>query len=204
METLIIFLGVFVPVGWGIWRLVRQTRDTIGTNSPVKVKRIYQIDRWAYFVTFDNIMFCFMGMMGFVLLIVTFTFPFVPETNAFIGKTLALILCGLIIGLTLNAFLIDINHWKYVEGVVIETFPKEHELELTFGDSKLRLREGDIIRVLITGNQGAKRSITYTTYYLANGDSFVLPDKMPGAWVIQEYFKKIPTEFKYKLFPFIS
>lgn len=203
METLIIFLGVFVPVGWGIWRLVRHTRDTIGTNSPVKVKRIYQIDRWAYFVTLDNAMFCFFGLMAFIMSIGAFTFTFVPETNAFIGRILMFALSGLIIGLTLNMFLIDMNHWKYTKGVIIETFPEEHELEMTFGDTKLRLRNGDIIKMVVTGRQG-KMPITYTTYYLANGDSFILPYKMPGAWVIQEYFKKIPTEFKYQRFPFIS
>lgn len=203
METLIIFLGVFLPVGWGIWRMVRHTRDTIGTNSPMKVKRVYQIDRWEYFVTFDNVMLCFFGIAGFFLLTGAFTFHFVPETNAFIGSVFVFTLSGLIVGMTLNMLLMDANHWKYADGVTIETFPEEHELELTFGGSKLRLKEGDIERVLVTSNNGSKMPVTYATYYLTNGDYFILPYKMPGAWVVQEYFKKIPTEFKHKRFPFI-
>ncbi|GGH52195.1 hypothetical protein GCM10007423_56360 [Dyadobacter endophyticus] len=204
METLIIFLGVFVPVGWGIWRLVRHTRDTIGTNSPVKVKRNYQIDAWAYFLTFDNAFLCLVLIAGSFFLVAAFTIPMAPDTGyPFVGRLLLFSLSCIMIGLSLYVLLIDANHWKYAEGVIIETFPEEHELELTFGDSRLRLKEGDITRVLITSNEGAKMPITYTTYYLANGDYFILPYKMPGAWVIQEYFKKIPTEFKRKRFPFI-
>jgi hypothetical protein len=204
METVIIFLGVFLPVGWGICQLVKHTRDTIGTNSPMKVKRIYRISGWAYFLTFDNAMFVAFGGMGFMLLTGAFISHFVPETNAIIGRIFLFSVGAIIIGISLGTLLIHINHWKYTDGVIMETFPDEHELELTFGDSKLRLKEGDITRVLVTSNNGAKMPITYTTYFLANGDHFILSYKMPGTWVVKEYFKKIPTEYKYKRFPFIS
>lgn len=204
METLIIFLGVFVPVGWGIWRLVRHTRDTIGTNSPVKVRRIYRIGGWAYFLTFDNAFLCLMLIAGSFFLVAAATIPMASDIGyPLIGRLLLFSLGSILIGIALYLLLIDVNHWKYADGVIIETFPEEHELEITFSDTKLRLEEGDIARVLITSNNGAKMPITYRTYYLTNGDYFILPDKMPGAWVIQEYFKKIPAEFKHKRFPFI-
>ena len=203
METIIVFLLIFLPFAWGIWRLLRHTRDTVGTNSPVKVKRIYQIKPWAYFTTFDNAMMCMGVGMGFLFLRGAFTFHFVPESGDIVGRIIAFVLGALLFGLGLVIILVDLNHWKYVDDAIIETFPEEHELEMTFGDTKLRLRNGDIIKMVVTGRQG-KMPITYTTYYLANGDYFILPHKMPGAWVIQEYFKKIPTEFKYQRFPFIS
>ncbi|WP_019944754.1 hypothetical protein [Dyadobacter beijingensis] len=202
METLIIFLGVFLPVAWGIWRLVQYTKDTIGTNSPVKVKRTYRAKSWTYFATFDNVMLYLVGMIGFFLVRGTFTFHFVPENNAFIGRIFVFTVGALLVGGSLCMLLIDLNHWKYARGVVIETFPERHELEITFEDAKLRLKEGDIVRILVTG-QITKMHITYTTFHLDNGHHFILPYKMPGIWVIQEYFKKIPTEFRHKRFPFI-
>lgn len=202
METVIVFLLIFLPFAWGMWRLLRHTRDTIGANSPVKVKRVYQIQPWSYFVTFDNLMLCLMGGLGVLFLKGAFTFYFVPESGAIIGRLIMFILGMLFLGFGLVIILLDLNHWKYVDEAVIETFPEEHELEITFGGSKLRLKNGDIIKMMVTGRQG-KMPITYTTYYLANGDHFILPHKMPGAWVIEEYFKKIPVEYKRKVFPFI-
>lgn len=203
METLIIVLGVLVPVGWGIWWLVQHTKNTIGTNSPLKVKRIYQINSWLYFLTLDNAAFVVFGGMGVMLLMGAFVFHFVPETNALPGRVFVFSVGAIIVGVSLGTLLIHINHWKYTEGVIIETFPEEHELEITFGDTKLRLRESDIEKIRITGQQ-SKMNITYTTYFLRNGDHFILSYKMPGAWVIREYFKKIPVEYKHKRFPFIS
>ncbi|ACT94813.1 hypothetical protein [Dyadobacter fermentans] len=202
METIVIFLLIFAPFAWGVRRLLRHTRDTIGANSPLKVKRIYQIKPWAYFSTFDNFLMCMFGGMGLLFLKVAFFVRFVLESGDIIGKFIVLAFGMMFFSFPLIIILVDINHWKYVDGVSIETFPKEHELEMTFGETKLRLRHGDIVKVLVTGRQG-KMPITYKTYYLANGDHFILPDKMPGAWVIEEYFKKIPSEFKHKVFPFI-
>lgn len=204
METLIIFLGVFLPVGWGIWRLVRVTRDTIGTNSPVKVKRIYQAGTWDFFVNFDTVILGLFGITAPFFLRSAFTIQVSPEDfHPWVGRLMLFALGCLLIGMNLFIISITLNHWKYADGVVIETFPDKHELEITFGDSKRRLKEGDISRVLVTSNE-AKMRITFMTYYLTNGDHFILPEKMPGAWVIQEYFKKVPTEFKRKRFPFIQ
>lgn len=99
--------------------------------------------------------------------------------------------------------ILDLNHWKYTENVRLTTNPDQHELELTFSGIVLRIRDGDIQKVLVTQNQ-AKLRFCYHTYFLQNGDHFILTDRMPGNWVIQEYFKKIPVEYHYKSFPYIS
>lgn len=122
-------------------------------------------------------------------------YPVLARTTILLGSA-----CS--VGLGIFILSLDLNHWKYVNGVVIETFPEEHELEITFTDVTLRLKDGDIERVLITSNDGKMR-VAYMTYYLSSGDHFILSDKMPGTWVIHEYFKKIPTEYRKTQFPFI-
>ncbi len=204
METLVIFLMIFIPFGGFIWMVLRFTRNTIGENSPVKVKRFYQIDSWAYFFKFDNLFAVFFIVMGLLLFQTTLTARMGADISyPALARGTLLIGTALFAGLGFVILSIDINHWKYVEGVVLETFPEEHELEITFGERKLRLKEGDIVRVLITSNE-ARMRISFMTYYLANGDHFILSDKMPGVWVIHEYFKKIPTEYRKTQFPFIE
>ena len=56
MGTLVLFLFIFGLFGWGIWRLLRLTRDTVGENSPLKVQRVYQVSKWGYFLGFEGIM----------------------------------------------------------------------------------------------------------------------------------------------------
>lgn len=204
METLIIFLIIFVPFGWVMWRLLRFTKNTIGTNSPMKVKRIYHMKARPYFLKFDNF-FAFFCIVFALLMFWSITRArMAPDiTYPVLARTSLLLGMAALAGLGVTVFLVDLNHWKYVGGVVLETFPEEHELEITFPNTKLRLKEGDIVRVLITSNE-AKMRISFMTYYLANGAHFILSDKMPGVWVIHEYFKKIPVEYKHKVFPFIS
>ncbi|MPR33831.1 hypothetical protein [Salmonirosea aquatica] len=59
MGTLLIFLFIFGLFAWGIWRLLRLTRDTVGGNSPLKVRRVYQVSKRGYFMGFY-------GIMGFI------------------------------------------------------------------------------------------------------------------------------------------
>ena len=203
METLIVFLFIFVPMGWLIWGMLRFTRDTIGTNSPLKVKRIYRIRESAYFFKFDNLFAGFNVVLGLFLIRSGLTLPIAPDVHyPLLARAIILLTSAFIAGVGIFIWFLDFNHWKYVDGVVIETFPEEHELEITFGDFKLRLKEGDIVRVLVTSND-AKMRVSFMTYYLTNGNHFILSGKMPGVWVIHEYFKKIPTEHHKTQFPFI-
>ncbi len=192
-----------MPFGLFMWMVLRYTRNTVGTNSPVKVKRIYEIGPERYFLKFDNFfaLFCIgFGLLLFRTILISRMAPDITYPGLVRG-TLLIGMAG-IAALGVVSLAIDFNHWKYVDGTILETFPEEHELELTLGDTRLRLREGDITRVLVTSNN-AKMRVSFITYYLANGDHFILSDKMPGVWVIHEYFKKIPTEYREKRFPFI-
>lgn len=204
MHTLIIFLIIFASFGWVMWGLLRFTRNTIGENSPLKVSRVYRIAARPYFLKFENFFAVFCIVFGLFLFRVVLTSRMGADiTFPELTRGVLLVVAALFAALGVVILSIDLNHWKYVNGVVLETFPEEHELEITLTETKLRLKEGDIVRVLITSND-AKMRISFMTYYLTNGDYFILSDKMPGVWVIHEYFKKIPAEYKHKVFPFIE
>lgn len=204
MHTLIIFLIIFASFGWVIWGLLRYTRNTIGENSPLKVSRVYRIAARPYFLKFDNFFAAFCIVFGLFLFRVVLTSRMGADiTYPELTRGILLVVAGLFVALGVVILSIDLNHWKYVNGVVLETFPEEHELEITLTEAKLRLKEGDIVRVLVTSND-AKMRISFMTYYLTNGGYFILSDKMPGTRVIQEYFKKIPAEYEHKVFPFIE
>lgn len=203
MGTLLLFLFVFGLFGWGIWRLLRLTRDTVGENSPLKVRRVYQVSKRRYFLGFY-------GIMGFISLVLGIAFLFViikvpPSTDLvhpiFFHLLLFLIFAGNI-GLGVLAFALLLNHWPYARGVSITTNPADHSLELRLRDQVLTLREGDIERIELMAHK-ARMGLSYRIYYLADGDRFLLPDSV--RWdIIDEYFPKIPLSASYSYFGFIK
>lgn len=203
METLIVFLIVFLPFAWYMWMTLRFTKDTIGENSPVKINRTYYITEWQYFVNFNNLLLYFLMGMGAILLRFSFTMHVsYTESYPLLARFVVFFLAAELLGLSIYLIAIDINHWKYIQGVVIETVPEEHALELTFTDVSYRVRSGDIVRAAIISN-GNRSHIGYAIYYFSNGDYFIIPDGMPGSWVIREYFKDIPLKHIRQRFPFI-
>jgi len=203
METLVVFLIVFLPFGWFMWVTLRFTRDTIGENSPLKVRRIYYITEWQYFVNLNSLMLYFLMGMGVILLRLSFTmYVSYTVSNPLLARLFVLFLAIELLVLSIYMIAIDINHWKYIQGVVIETIPEEHALEITFTDEVYRIRAGDITRAAIISN-GNRHQIGYAIYYFSNGDYFIIPDAMPGSWVIREYFKDIPVNRIRQRFPFI-
>jgi len=189
---------------WCIWQLLSYTRNTIGGNSPLKVTRVYQISELAYFTKLDNLFsysFLVLGLMFFKLIFTLRTAP--DSANPWMGYLVAITFGFIFLTIGIFYLILDLNHWKYTEDVILTTHPELHELELTFSDITLRIKDGDIQRVVVIQNQ-AKIRYCYQTYFLQNGDHFILSDRMPGNWVIHEFFKKIPVEYHYKSFPYIS
>jgi len=203
MDTLLIFLFIFGLFGWSIWRLLRLTRDTVGENSPLKVQRVYQVSKRRYFLGF-------FGIMGFISLVQGIAFLFViirvPPTTDLVHPVFLHFLLFLIFiantGLGVLAFALLLNHWPYVRGVSITTNPSDHSLEIRLHDRVLTLREGDIERIEAVVHK-ARIGSSYRIYYLANGDRFLLPDRV--RWdIIDEYFPKIPFSGTYSHFGFIK
>ncbi|WP_141110453.1 hypothetical protein [Dyadobacter psychrophilus] len=110
-----------------------------------------------------------------------------------IARTILLVMSFVFLCLAAVILVIDLNHWPYARGVVITTFPDEHELDIKLPDATLRIREGDIRKVSIYHNN-AKLQQGFVQFHLNNGGSFLLSFRTEGLEVIQEYFKGIPVE----------
>lgn len=201
METLIIFLIIFLPMGWLIWRMVRHTRDTIGSNSPMKVQRIYRTTIQSFFVRSDYL-FVLMGLIMFgvtmhAVFFARFSTPY-PE----IGRVVVFLLSLSSLAVPAMIVSVDLNHWPYSRGVVITSFPEVHQLEIELSDAVLFLKDGDISRIQVFHNNG-KLQLGFAVFYLTSRDHFILPFKTEGMWVIQEYFKGLPVEYFDRLVPLI-
>ena len=204
MSTLLLFMFIFGLFGWGIWRLLRLTRDTVGENSPLKVRRVYQVSKRRYFLGFDGIMFSIMVLLAVVMVVQLALLPLpVDKTHSIYLYLLYFLAPLFLIGLGAFAFALLSNQWPYAQGVSITTNPTDHSLEIRLHDRVLTLREGDIERIEAVMNK-ARMGSSYQIYYLANGDRFLLPDRVPGWNVIGEYFPKIPFSVTYSYFGFIK
>lgn len=202
MNTFLIFVFVFGIFGWCIWKLLNFTKNTIGDNSPLKVVRVYQIPEWRYFLKFENLFIYYILVFGLFMMKASFSIH-TSELNLTLTRLLVFCFGLFFLSVCTVHLSLDINHWKYVRNIIIETNPVDHELNLHFPDHTLILRDGDIEKVLITANE-AKMRFGYMTYFLKNGGQFILSDKMPGIEVIHEYFKKIPIEYRKERFPYIK
>lgn len=202
MGTLLIFLIVFLPVGWGLWRLLRFTRDTIGTHSPLKVQRIYRTTTWSFFRVFDYL-FVIMALTMGVVLIYAVLFSSFSMSNPNLARAVFLIMSLVVLCLGIVVPIVDINHWKYAHNVEITTFPEEHEVEITLPDRVLRLRNGDLDNIRSFSND-AKLQLGFTEFYLTNGDLFTLSHRTEGLWVIEEYFKGVPVVHVTRHIPLIG
>lgn len=202
METLIVFSIIFVPMGWVIWRMIRFTRDTVGTNSPLKVKRIYKTTFWSYFANADSFFtlhaFILGGILMNAVLFARFSMP-----NPGLGRMVMCLLALIMLGLGLAVLTVNLNHWHHVRGAIITTFPEEHELHIDVGDTSFRLKDGDLIKITIRHNDG-KLQLGFAKFYLANGNSFILSNKNSGMWVVREFFKRVPVEYEECHLPLIK
>ncbi|WP_439557032.1 hypothetical protein [Dyadobacter sp.] len=202
METLIVFSMTFIPMGLAIWRMIRLTRDTIGTNSPLKVVRIYKTTAWSYFASFDSL-FILYGFFGSGLVISAVLFARFSTPNPELGCIIMSLIAFVLLGLGSAVLAVNLNHWHHVRGAVITTFPEKHELKIEVGGTMFHLKDGDLIKISFQRNEG-KLQLGFARYYLASGDSFVLSNKNSGMWVVQEYFKRVPIEYKERYLPFIN
>ncbi|TDE12450.1 hypothetical protein [Dyadobacter psychrotolerans] len=204
MDTVLIFLIVFGIAGGGIWQLYRVSRDTYGNNSPLKVDRVYQISTVSYFTSLDSITSYPLLIMALVILTMPITkgFP-VFETKQGLGSLLFISL-GSLNTYSAGYFLVfQYNYWKFTEGVILTSIPYSHEIHVNVKGKEIILRKGDIERISIVSNNTRLR-FSYYTYYLTNGEKFILTDRMPGLWIINEYFRNIPSEYSVKVFPYIK
>ena len=204
MDTFLIFLFVFGIAGWGIWRLYHAAHDTYGDNSPLKVERIYKMSTLKYFTNFEYITsYPLLGMACFILTVPIWKNVPPLTKNGWIFYLLS-ISVGISLGyMSLYLLIFQHNYWKFTQGIIITSNPSKQEIHLNIRGKEIILKNGDIEKILMVSNN-SKLSFSYCTYYLKNGDKFILTDRIPGQWFIREYFKKIPLEHKIIFFPFIK
>lgn len=204
MDTFLLFAFFFGLFGWGMWWLLRFTRDTVGENSPLKLSRVYQVSELKYFTRFDGIMASLTVLMGVIVFFQLAKMPLPTDKSHSVFFQLAIFLAPLsLLGLGALSFALQLNHWPYVRDVIIRTNPSDHALEITFSDRSLTVREGDIERIHAVHGK-ARISYGYWIYYLNNGDRFIMSSQMPGKEVILEYFPKIPFSSSESQFGFIK
>jgi len=204
MDTFLIFLFVFGLFGWCIHKLLIFTSDTVGSNSPLKVIRVYQISAWSYFTKFDNLFIYYLLPVAGFMFYLGLNAVFHPDVNYPLAARIGIFGVSLLmLAIPIQYLILDINHWAYTENVTIRSNPGQHEIDIRFDDQTITLRNGDIERIEMFSNN-SKIRISYHTYHLQNGDHFILSDRMPGAWIIREYFKKVPVEYYTKRFPYIK
>ncbi|REA58688.1 hypothetical protein DSL64_20205 [Dyadobacter luteus] len=204
MDVLLIFLFVFGFAAWGIWKLYLAARDTYGDNSPLKVERVYKKSAISYFLGFDYVFsYSFLALAG-IFLYFLFTMNFSSSGSAaWIGFMLLLTMFMALTFLSAHNILLIHNYWKFTKDVVITSVPDKHEIKLDIAGKEVTLKKDTIESLTIVTND-SRNSFTHFIYHLNNGEKFILTDRMPGLWVIHEYFKKIPIQQTIKLFPYIK
>jgi hypothetical protein len=206
MDTLLTFLIIFIPAGLCFWQLMRFTRDTVGTRSPLKISRVYKTTALSFFFRLDSTIPLYCFFVSGLLFKVCFLKPAPVSVfleNAALKSLTLTVMIALFLLIGILSLAIDLNHWQYAKNVVITTMPEQHTIELKMGDTELILNEGDIQAIHHYHND-AKLRKAYGEYQLTNGDFFFLPDTVEGVWVIKEYFKNIPEDSTVKTLPFIK
>lgn len=202
MDTLLVFLIVFVPMGWLLWRMLRHTRDTIGSNSPMKVQRIYRTRFLSFFARSDYL-FVLMGVTMFAVGMSAVFFARFSEPYPDLGRAIMFLISWVSLGVPAIILVVDLNHWPYAKNVVITTFPHQHQLEIKLADAVLRLKQGDIAKIQTFHNNG-KLQLGFAVFYLTSGEQFILSFKTEGFWVIQEYFNSVPVEYCDRFIPVVA
>jgi len=201
----LLLIGIFiVTFALIIWQLIRYSDNTVGKYSPLKISRTYQIHYFRYFTKLDNLFLYWVGISGLYFL------SKVPDTFSssvylYDWRNPASLICFslLLISLSASYLYLDINYWQHTKNIRVSYLPEEKIVMICFPDKTYTLGQGDIIGIELITN-GAKMQLGYYVYFLANGESFILTDRMPGVWAIQEYFRKIPFKMSIKRFPVIK
>jgi hypothetical protein len=204
MDAFLLFFFIFGIAGFCIWRLLIFSKERYGTNAPLKMARTYKITGWEYFTRIDNLVMLPFPIMAILFLRLIFTMEVKVEAGQ-VWLVYLVMASVLLMLFYISAYhiILNLNYWQFTKDASITTSPDDHTLFIDIQGKEFVIREGDIEKVLMVANS-SKLYFSYFKYYLTNGDTFTLTDRTPGIWAIGDYFKRIPVEYEYKLFPFIK
>lgn len=203
-DSLLVFAFIFGIFGLVIWGLLKFTDNTVGKYSPLKISRSYEITTFRYFTKIDNLTIYYFALVGLYCL-TKIPGTYSPSVYLYDWRNPAILIltCIIMIGLPTYYFYLDLNYWKYTRKIRITYLPDTRIVEINFPEKTYLIQDGDIKNIEVISS-GGKIRFGYSVYSLINGDSFILTDRVPGTWAIQEYFKKIPVKFTEKRFPLIK
>ncbi|WP_373512002.1 hypothetical protein [Persicitalea sp.] len=203
MDTFLIFVFIFGLFAWGMWRLLKYTRDTVGENSPLKMSRVYQISEFRYFTGFEGIITFGLFVMAIILSFMIFRIPVSSNDSPMLVYVMLFLMLIVFWGSGVLNLILLLNNWKYIKGVVIITHPDHQAVEVKLPDRTFMLHSGDVERIDSLSAGDSRMSNWYLTYHLRNGEHFTLSGRMPGYEVISEYFPEVETTWTHKRFVFL-
>jgi len=203
-DSFLVFAFIFGVFGLAIWGLLNFTDNTVGKNSPLKVSRSYEVTTLQYFIRVENLSIYYFAFVGLYCL-TKIPDTFSPSVYLYDWRNPAalILICVVMIGLPIYYLYLDLNYWEHTKNIRITYLPDEKIIEIEFPEKTYVLKEGDIKNIHVISS-GGKLRFGYSVYSLSNGDSFILTDRVPGTWAIQEFFKKIPIQYTEKRFPLIK
>jgi hypothetical protein len=206
--TLLLFLLVFIPFGWFVWRMLRFTRDTVGDNSPLKVPRTYTVSCWQYFTSLHM----FLSYILYVSCLTVVALPLVakiPWDAAPLPLWVLFPLVGLVglllIGFFLHNLLLDLNYWQHTRNKTLHFYPDRRTVTLETPERTYELRREDVLGLESYSNHRHSRNVyMYYRLKLANGEELIFTDRSAGFGFILEYFGQLPHQAHYQRFPIIK
>lgn len=206
MGTVLLFLFIFGLFGWGIWRLLRLTRDTVGENSPLKVQRTYYVSAREYFTRLDMVLnYCF--YLGFPLILYLLVRTALLNL---IGEPLYIVLFvfSILVFLYLHGayrlLCLDMNYWEHTREKTLFFDPVDYSITVVAPNRTLHIKQGDVL--LIESYYSDIRPYTTYNYYrlkLNNDDEIILTNRSKGLWALFEYCRAVPHKHFKQRFPLI-
>ena len=130
MGTLLLFFFIFSLFGWGIWRLLRLTRDTVGKNSPLKVQRTYYVSAREYFTRLDMLLnyWIYLAFPLMLYLLVRTALLNLTSESLYIAILVFSILVFLYLYGAYRLLCLDMNYWKHTREKTLSFDPVDFSI----------------------------------------------------------------------------
>jgi len=195
MNVLFIFLAVFVPFLYLVWRLIVYTRNTIGENSPFAIAKTYKgrlsrLDKLE--VTFLVLQLCF--FIGLIIIVLLAALDFDP----FVGMACLVIVCLAIFILYQSiVFLVTIrDHWLNDRMYTITLLPEGRRVVLE--TQQISFSAEDVQSVTIVSNGHSRFNKSYYHFKLADANPFVISTTHPVMDVLVDFLRLKGDKYTYE------
>lgn len=195
MNVLFIFLAVFIPFLYFVWKLIVYTRNTVGGNSPFAIAKTYkgELTRFNMLeVTFLVLQVCF--SIGLIIIVLLAAMDFDPV----VGMACLVIVCLAIFILYQSiVFLVTIrDHWLNDRKYTVTLFPEGRRVVLE--NQQISFSAEDVQSVTIVSNGHLRFNKSYYHFKLANANPFVISTSHPVMDVLVDFLRLKDDKFTYE------